>query len=63
MPWEVRSKPLGPEGRGNVMENVTESGDSCNFVILSLETAVDMGNIPEKARMRLQRFWPAGRGQ
>lgn len=31
MPWEIRSELFGPEGRGSVMENVTESGDSCNF--------------------------------
>lgn len=28
---EVRSELCGPEGRVSVMENVTESGDSCNF--------------------------------
>lgn len=31
MLWEGRSELFGPEGRGSVMENVTESGDGCNF--------------------------------
>lgn len=31
MLWEGRSELFGPEGGGGVMENVTESGDGCNF--------------------------------